>query len=160
MTPMGKAYISINEDDDGNIFEIFINVGRAGSDITADAEAIGRLISLTFTIPTEYTSDQIAQKVVSRLRGIGGSSSTGFGAERVRSLGDAVAKAIDQHQIAKKTIEIDIEVISEPAKDENIPLWTEKTSNKPTDICPDCGSATLRFTEGCQKCELCGFSKC
>ena len=25
--------------------------------------------------------------------------------------------------------------------------------------CPDCG-ANLRFEEGCQKCESCGYSKC
>ena len=25
--------------------------------------------------------------------------------------------------------------------------------------CPDCG-APLRFEEGCQKCESCGYSKC
>ena len=34
------------------------------------------------------------------------------------------------------------------------------TSKAPGDFCPDCGLATLRFVEGCQKCENCGFSKC
>lgn len=162
MTPMGKAYISVNEDDEGNIFEVFINVGRAGSDITADAEAIGRLISLTFRIPTDYSNDQIAQKVVSHLRGIGGSSSTGFGAERVRSLGDAVAKAIDMHQTARMTEESEEETEVTDKKEETASLWTEKAPAKviATDLCPECGSASLRFIEGCQKCELCGFSKC
>ena len=28
------------------------------------------------------------------------------------------------------------------------------------DLCPECGNAALRFIEGCQKCEICGFSKC
>jgi ribonucleoside-diphosphate reductase alpha chain len=157
MTPLGKAFISINEDESGNIFEIFINVGRAGSDITADAEAIGRLISLAFRIPTDYSSDQIAQKVISQLRGIGGSSSTGFGADRVRSLADAIAKAIEEHQIEK--VSSDTEE-SDPIQTETIPLWSDKQSSKIKDICPDCGSASLRFIEGCQKCELCGFSKC
>jgi ribonucleoside-diphosphate reductase alpha chain len=161
MTPLGKAFVCINEDQDGNIFEVFINVGRAGSDITADAEAIGRLISLTFRIPSEYASDQIAQKVISQLRGIGGSSSTGFGADRVRSLADAVAKVIEQHQ-ATKVVHIEIED-TEEEQTEALPLWTDKDVKKITeitDICPDCGSASLRFIEGCQKCELCGFSKC
>src|SRR5262249_9372739 len=40
-TPVGSAYVSINEDGDGNIFEVFISLGRAGSDIMADAEAMG-----------------------------------------------------------------------------------------------------------------------
>lgn len=157
MTPLGKAFVSINEDEYGNIFEVFINVGRAGSDITADAEAIGRLISLTFRIPTDYSSDQIAQKVTSQLRGIGGSSSTGFGADRVRSLADAVAKAIEQHQTAKITPEPKEE---DSVQNETIPLWKTDISARLTDICPECGSASLRSIEGCQKCELCGFSKC
>jgi ribonucleoside-diphosphate reductase alpha chain len=155
MTPLGKAFICINEDADGNIFEVFINVGRAGSDITADAEAIGRLISLTFRIPSDYSSEQVAQKVISKLRGIGGSSSTGFGPDRVRSLADAVAKAMEHHQATK----VKPENTDQP-KNETIPLWTAPKSNQPADMCPECGSASLRFIEGCQKCELCGFSKC
>lgn len=157
-TPLGKAFVSINEDENGNIFEVFINVGHAGSDIAADAEAIGRLISLSFRIPPELESDQIAQKVISQLRGIGGSSSTGFGADRVRSLADAVAKAIEQHQATKIALPT---LITEPGQSETIPLWTaDKINNKMTDICPECGSASLRFIEGCRKCESCGYSKC
>lgn len=155
-TPLGSAFVSVNEDEDGNIFEVFINVGHAGSDITADAEAIGRLISLAFRIPSNYSSDQVAQKVISQLRGIGGSSSTGFGANRVRSLADAVAKVIEQHQATKTSPKTE----EEPVQSETIPLWEAEESSKLTDICPDCGSASLRFIEGCQKCELCGFSKC
>ncbi|MBC7943372.1 ribonucleotide-diphosphate reductase subunit alpha, partial [Candidatus Saccharibacteria bacterium] len=155
-TPLGKAFIAINDDENGNIFEVFINVGRAGSDIQSDAEAIGRLISLTFRIPSEYSADQIAQKVTSQLRGIGGSSSTGFGADRVRSLADAIAKAIEQHRTAKFTAPTQVET---PAETAPVAI-TESTSNRLTDMCPECGSASLRFIEGCQKCELCGFSKC
>ncbi len=156
-TPLGKAFVSINEDSDGNIFEVFINVGRAGSDITADAEAIGRLISLTFRIPSEYSSNQIAQKVISQLRGIGGASSTGFGADRVRSLADAVAKTIEQHQASRIMPETTEEASTQS---ETIPLWQTPATNKLTDMCPECGLASLRFIEGCQKCEACGFSKC
>lgn len=166
ITPVGKAFVSINEDEDGNIFEVFINVGRAGSDITADAEAIGRLISLSFRIPTDYSSDQIAQNVVEQLRGIGGSSSTGFGAQRVRSLADAVAKAIAEHEEAKRQQNSKGSNKPEPTPEaESLALPVAGTevsssSSSMTDICPDCGSAALRFIEGCQKCEVCGFSKC
>lgn len=158
-TPLGHAFISINEDTDGNIFEVFINVGHAGSDITADAEAIGRLVSMTFRIPSSYSSDQIAQKVIGQLRGIGGSGSTGFGANRVRSLADAVAKAIEKHQASKLSLEPEDEeeTITIP---ETVSLFQIEDVSKQTDICPDCGSASLRYIEGCQKCELCGFSKC
>ena len=156
-TPLGHAFVSINEDTEGNIFEVFINVGKAGSDITADAEAIGRLISLNFRIPSAYSSDQVAMEVISQLRGIGGSSSTGFGPNRVRSLADAVAKAIEKHQATKASLRTEED--NEPQK-ETISLFEAEKEKPMTDLCPDCGSATLRFIEGCQKCELCGFSKC
>ena len=55
-TPMGTAFVSINENPTGDIFEVFIHLGRAGSDLMADAEAIGRLITLAFRIPSDYTS--------------------------------------------------------------------------------------------------------
>ena len=159
-TPVGKAFVSINEDGAGNIFEVFINVGRAGSDITADAEAIGRLISLNFRIPTDYASDRIAQNVTEQLRGIGGSGSTGFGAERVRSLADAVAKAIEEHESTKSERVIIDTHEDTPIDSAPVPIPATKIASKMTDICPDCGSATLRYIEGCQKCESCGFSKC
>ena len=156
-TPLGKAYISINEDADGNIFEMFINVGHAGSDISADAEAIGRLISLTFRIPSDYSSAQVAQKVISHLRGIGGSGSTGFGVDRVRSLADAVAKVIEQH-LASKLVAPE-EVVE--AAEKTIPLFEPEVNPIVlTDICPECGAAAFRSIEGCHKCEACGFSKC
>lgn len=141
-TPVGSAFVCINEDEDSSIFEVFINVGRAGSDITADAEALGRLISLTFRIPSSYTSDRLAQNVVSQLSGIGGGASIGFGNNRVRSLADAVAKVIREH---------------EENKVEQANIAPVKVQ---VDLCPDCGNATLRFIEGCQKCENCGYSKC
>ena len=161
-TPLGRAFISINEDDKGNIFEVFINVGRAGSDITADAEALGRLISLTLRIPSDYSPNQVAQKVISQLRGIGGSSSTGFGTNRVRSLADAVAKTIEKHQASKLEKEEDLdEPIAEEAESQaTISLFEAEPKKGMADMCPECGSASLRFVEGCQKCELCGFSKC
>jgi ribonucleoside-diphosphate reductase alpha chain len=187
-TPFGNAYISINEDDAGNIFELFINVGKAGSDITADAVAIGRLISLAFRIPSPFDSDRIAQNVVEQLSGIGGSSSTGFGMQRVRSLADAVAKCLREHEITKNGQQQVGEaqaaqlasiaagpsaaapVAESPAEAQAAVAVAEKPgkvvfasvggSSDLADICPDCGNASLRFIEGCQKCEICGFSKC
>ena len=41
-TPLGTAYITINENGDRTPFEVFANVGKAGSDTAAVAEAIGQ----------------------------------------------------------------------------------------------------------------------
>jgi ribonucleoside-diphosphate reductase alpha chain len=45
-TPLGTMYVHIAEDDRGQPFEVFINLGKAGGSAMADAEAMGRLISL------------------------------------------------------------------------------------------------------------------
>ena len=160
-TPMGTAFVSINENPTGDIFEVFIHLGRAGSDLMADAEAIGRLITLAFRIPSDYTSNRIAQNVVDQLSGIGGSGSTGFGAQRVRSLADAVARAISEHEAGKKTaIEGEIIESSTGAGGGGGVGAGTGTKSGSVDLCPECGSASLRHIEGCQKCEACGFSKC
>ncbi len=163
-TPVGSAFISVNEDDLGNIFEVFINVGHAGSDITADAEALGRLITLAFRIPSSYSPDMIAQSVAEALHGIGGASSSGFGAQRVRSLADAVSQVIAEHLDQKNSRQLDFEVVTvEPmsvSAQEDAPAPTATNLKTLADFCPECGVAALRFIEGCQKCESCGFSKC
>jgi len=96
-TPVGQAYVTINTNGGNQPLEMFVNVGKAGSDVTAMAEAVGRLISLIFRISSPIPSMERARKVAAELVGIGGARSMGFGENRVRSLPDAVAKVIDRH---------------------------------------------------------------
>jgi ribonucleoside-diphosphate reductase alpha chain len=102
-TPVGHAFVTINEDEEGNPFEVFVNVGKAGSDITADAEAIGRLVSLALRIPSNYSPKEVIQQVVNQLSGIGGSRQHGFGNGRVHSLADAVSKVLAEYFGAEST---------------------------------------------------------
>ena len=76
--PEGKVNITINLDDEGPL-EVFINVGRAGSDVAALAEALGRLISLQLRLPSTMSQEERLRQVANQLRGIGGSRSIGFG---------------------------------------------------------------------------------
>jgi ribonucleoside-diphosphate reductase alpha chain len=92
--PEGTVNITMNSDVEG-LFEVFVNVGKAGSDVSALAEALGRLISRFLQIDSPLTQDQRVAEVARQLSGIGGSSSIGFGPNRVRSLPDAVARAMD-----------------------------------------------------------------
>jgi ribonucleoside-diphosphate reductase alpha chain len=96
-TPVGQAYVTINTNGGNQPSEMFINVGKAGSDVTAMAEALGRLISLTFRMSSPIPPIERAHKIAAELIGIGGARSLGFGESRVRSLPDAVAKVIDRH---------------------------------------------------------------
>jgi ribonucleoside-diphosphate reductase alpha chain len=76
-TPVGTAFVTVNSDDEKSIREVFVTVGRAGSDIAADAEALGRLISLVLRVPSQLPPSQPVEAVIDQLNGIGGSSSVG-----------------------------------------------------------------------------------
>jgi len=89
--------VTINTNGGNQPLEMFINVGKAGSDVTAMAEAVGRLTSLIFRISSPIPAMERARKIAAELVGIGGARSMGFGENRVRSLPDAVAKVIDRH---------------------------------------------------------------
>src|SRR5437588_935234 len=94
--PEGKINITINSDEHGPL-EVFVNVGKAGSDIAALAEALGRLISLNLRVLSPLSQTDRAKEIAEQLRGIGGSRSVGFGMQQVRSLPDAVARALELH---------------------------------------------------------------
>src|SRR5690606_36379159 len=77
-TMKGTARITINETDD-EPFETIIVLGKGGMDITADSEAIGRLISLYLRTPSSISNLQKLGLVVEQLSGIGGAQPFGFG---------------------------------------------------------------------------------
>ncbi len=180
--PEGKVNITINSDEHGP-FEVFVNVGKAGSDISALAEALGRMISLNLRILSPLSQTDRAQEIADQLRGIGGSRSVGFGMQQVRSLPDAVARALDMHMEmleAKKNADPSPEQASQPQevskKQDNgngsgyknghsesaetaVPTNFSRL-NVTGNLCPKCGCNTLVYEEGCRKCYSCGHSEC
>ena len=184
-TPVGKAYITINTNGGNQPVELFINVGKAGSDVTAMAEGLGKLISLTLRMASPIPPIERAQKIVSMLIGIGGARSLGFGVNRIRSLPDAVAKVIDKHfgffqqhrldQVSQpaERVPANGNGMNEESRDvakllEKIeassqkPLAIEETQKRmvTVDLCPKCGEGSLVFEEACKKCYSCGYSEC
>ncbi|MFQ6100595.1 MAG: adenosylcobalamin-dependent ribonucleoside-diphosphate reductase [Anaerolineae bacterium] len=146
-TPLGTAYISINANGDGEPFEVFLNVGKAGSDTAAVAEAIGRLISLILRIPSPLSATRRLKQVIRQLKGIGGGRPLGFGRDRVRSLPDGVAQVLAEH----------LGMVEPPGERKE----AEQLSLFPTgDLCPECGHAALVNEEGCRRCYACGYSEC
>ncbi|HIE38777.1 MAG TPA: ribonucleoside-diphosphate reductase, adenosylcobalamin-dependent, partial [Anaerolineae bacterium] len=146
-TPLGPAYITVNQNGDGEPFEVFLNVGKAGSDTAAVAEAIGRLISLALRIPSPLSATRRLQQVVKQLRGIGGGRSLGFGRDRVRSLPDGVARVLAEYLGLTGLTAAGEEV-------EQLPLFPAG------DLCPECGHAAFVNEEGCRRCYACGYSEC
>ncbi|MBW4436597.1 MAG: adenosylcobalamin-dependent ribonucleoside-diphosphate reductase [Pleurocapsa minor GSE-CHR-MK-17-07R] len=97
-TPYGNAYITMNSDENNFPFEVFIAApGKAGSDLQADAEGLGRMISLQLRTTAPGNRLKMLGLIIDQLQGIGGSRSVGMGPNRVLSLPDAVAIALMDH---------------------------------------------------------------
>jgi len=155
-TPFGMAYITVN-DIDGTPGEIFLNVGKAGSDVFAMAEALGRVCSLFLRYGDH--GDKV-QLLVKHLKGIGGSGAVGFGPNRVESIADAVAKALEQHAGIFDHEHAAAAETSASAAPYNVLAEKPKSAYTSKDLCPSCGSASLLNVEGCKTCGNCGYSKC
>ncbi len=68
-TPLGTMFVHISEDDRGQPFDVFLNLGKAGGSAMADAEAMGRLVSLALRsgIPLpEITASSAASRPIAR----------------------------------------------------------------------------------------------
>jgi ribonucleoside-diphosphate reductase alpha chain len=160
-TPLGTAFITININGGDQPFEVFLNVGKAGSDTAAVAEALGRIMSLVLRLPSPMSPMDRLKMVVDQLAGIGGGRSLGFGPNRVRSLPDGISQALAEylggvdpakfgngHSPNGQHAETTAHALPEPA------------SLKIGDLCPECGEATYVNEEGCRKCYSCGHSEC
>jgi ribonucleoside-diphosphate reductase alpha chain len=165
-TPLGKAFVTVNENGGEQPFEVFINTAKAGSETAAVSEAIGRLISYILRLTSPIEARDRMREVVRQLAGIGGGRSLGFGPFRVRSLPDGVGKVLDEYLREK-------EGLTAPGA-EKAPgnggngghgghlLENEAATSKHRigDLCPECGQAAVVNEEGCRKCYACGYSEC
>lgn len=155
-TPFGMAYITIN-DMNGSPSEIFLNVGKAGSDVFAMSEALGRVISLFLRYGDHGNKVQLLTK---HLKGIGGSGAIGFGANRVESIADAVAKALEMHGDFSDEADAYVTATQEVVMETTAKYAVTRQSATSLDLCPSCGSASLINSEGCKNCTNCGYSRC
>lgn len=159
-TPFGMAYITIN-DYDHTPAEIFLNVGKAGSDVFAMAEALGRVCSLFLRYGDHGNKVEL---LIKHLKGIGGSGAIGFGANRVESIADAVAKALETHihETGSQPNGIDpapIAATMEQVEPKAVTIGAKGSADS-RDLCPSCGTASLLNVEGCKTCANCGYSRC
>jgi ribonucleoside-diphosphate reductase alpha chain len=172
-TPLGVMFVHITEDEKGQPFEVFINLGKAGGSAMADAEALGRLISLS--LRSGVPLDQVRRQ----LRGISSDRAVGLGPSKVMSMPDAVGLALDEWTKMKQGVQL--ELLSAPAAPSSAaPVATLQPvaatvmgdgsaamvqgsgsggAEAFIGTCPDCGSQ-LEFAEGCVKCHVCGYSEC
>jgi ribonucleoside-diphosphate reductase alpha chain len=146
-TPIGTAFITVNETEDAEPFEVFVQVGKGGSDTMAVAEALGRLISLTLRLPSPMSPQRRLEEIISQLSRIGGAQPLGFGKGKVLSLPDALARTLAEHTGQIKSAD-------------GPPAARAAENRRIGDLCKECGQATFVYEEGCKKCLSCGYNEC
>ena len=159
-TPLGKTFVTVNENGGNQPFEVFVNTAKAGSETAAVSEAIGRLISYTLRLASSVPPRDRLREVWRQLSGIGGGRSLGFGPNRVRSLPDGVAQALEEYLQNSSSNPGEEDPVHgngfHPAAD----VSGEQMAFKIGDLCPECGEAAVVNEEGCRKCYACGYSEC
>ena len=180
-TPLGTAFVTINQNGDDQPFEAFITSAKAGSETAAVSEAIGRLISYILRLASPIAPRQRLLEIRNQLAGLGGDRQLGLGPKRVRSLPDGVSKVIDQYlqdtqekADEQEGIRLDSKTIGDTQTDgHHVADQVSAVSETPNselasspsllltgELCPECGNATLVTEEGCKKCHSCGYSEC
>jgi len=128
-TGFGNLYVTISFYN-GRPFEVFASIGKSGYSTMADAEALGRLVSLALRSGVE------PQEVIFQLKGIGGADPIFTEGGLVQSIPDAIAKVLERH----------VGEVKENPKDFL------------RNVCRLCG-ATMP-DEKCPTCPNCGWNKC
>jgi ribonucleoside-diphosphate reductase alpha chain len=139
-TGCGNIYVTINEDENGHLFELFTSMGKAGGCASSQAEAIGRLVSLAFRANIDPS------EVVKQLKGISCHQPAWSNGGKIHSCSDAIAKAMEKYHM----------------KSEKGNGNGHKDGHQVMMImgaCPECGGA-VEHEGGCAVCHNCGFTKC
>jgi ribonucleoside-diphosphate reductase alpha chain len=135
-TGCGNIYVTVNEDEEGHLFELFTSMGKAGGCAASQSEAIGRLVSLAFRSNIE------PDEVINQLRGIMCHSPTWYEGGRILSCSDAIANALQRYR----------EKGSKGNGDSHKVVML-------MGACPECGGA-IEHEGGCAVCHNCGFTRC
>jgi len=179
-TGYGKIYVTINEDPEtGQPFELFANIGHSGGFTNSFTEALAKVIS------TSLRSGVDPEEIVDELCGTRSPKVAWDKGEQIQSIPDAIGTAMRRYLEG----EIDKPYPKQQTLEESADADRVETAGHKTDggaaaaqggaaadtdddttqdlidagespECPDCGSMSLYFSEGCKTCESCGWSEC
>ncbi len=185
-TGYGKLYVNINENpENGRPFELFANIGNSGGFTASFTEALAKTIStaLRSGVDPEEIADELqgirSPKVAWDKGEQINSIPDAIGTAMRRYLDGDVDKAYPQQQNLTEITDDERERTdaareTPPETDGGAVASTGSpvSPNDDTDAaqslidsgespeCPECGSMTLYYSEGCKTCESCGWSEC
>jgi ribonucleoside-diphosphate reductase alpha chain len=183
----GKVYVNINEDEHGQPFELFANIGNSGGFTASFTEALAK------TISTALRSGVDPNEIAGELKGIRSPKVAWDKGEQINSIPDAIGTALHRYldgeidnpypkqqnlsELADETVPAGHETDGGAVSDDTVAPSgpaPESTDGPAADTdatddllaagespeCPECGSMSLYFSEGCKTCESCGWSEC
>ena len=176
-TPFGHMHIAVTvEPVTGREMEIFAQLGKAGDVVSSDLEAISRMVSLYLRIGGSL------EDIIEQLEGIGSHMVIPSKDGKVISLADALGKSLHRYHLAKQTYGL-TDILTGKINFDELPALKELESQEPISSidpkippkplveaapdpaniykakCPEC-NGNLFYSEGCVKCQECGYSKC
>ena len=192
-TGYGKMYVTINEDENGEPFELFANIGHSGGFTNSFTEALAKVIS------TALRSGVDPHEIVDELQGTRSPKVAWDKGEQIQSIPDAIGTAMRRYlddeiekgypqqqrlgeaasgmSAAVGDVDSDVHDSDEETDGgssvvENGDGTDVGTTPEGVDAtqalidagespeCPECGSMSLYYSEGCKTCESCGWSEC
>ncbi|RDZ63574.1 adenosylcobalamin-dependent ribonucleoside-diphosphate reductase [Haloferax sp. Atlit-12N] len=174
-TGYGKLYVNINEDEHGEPFELFANIGNSGGFTASFTEALAK------TVSTSLRSGVDPEEIANELKGIRSPKVAWDKGEQINSIPDAIGTAmrryldgdIDKGYPQQQNL-TEVEAEAAAAEDTNtdggvaVDDGSDGNSDAVADLlaagespeCPECGEMDLYYSEGCKTCQNCGWSEC
>ncbi|MFB6163253.1 MAG: ribonucleoside-diphosphate reductase, adenosylcobalamin-dependent, partial [Halococcoides sp.] len=167
-TGYGKLYVNINEDDQGRPFELFANIGNSGGFTASFTESLAK------TVSTALRSGVDPDEIADELQGIRSPKVAWDKGEQIQSIPDAIGtamrryldddieRAYPQQRTLEETADED-DASDDGGSATNGGATSDQQAiidNGESPECPECGSMSLYYSEGCKTCESCGWSEC
>jgi ribonucleoside-diphosphate reductase alpha chain len=167
-THFGNLTLDVHEDADGQPFEVIASAGTAGSDLMADAVALGMAVSVMLRLRSPVPIEERLGVIIDKFRNIGGSKPGLFGPFAAASLAQGLARGLEQYLEERRGGGTGpSRPPAAPAVDAPLPdgpgaqaARQGASVDAAFDLCPSCGTYSMEMVEGCRTCHACGFSNC
>lgn len=153
-TGYGSLYVTLNEDENGDLFEVICEIGKSGGLKSSFTESLGRMISMSlrYGVPPE--------RIIKHMSGIKSPKTTWNNGDTIHSIPDGIAYALQEYVNKGGVVGIIQEQRNNLDKVDSNEKDVTRDIGDVENKCPKCG-AGLIYPEGCEECEEgCGYSKC
>lgn len=91
-THEGEMFVTVNVDEDGRPFEVFVDIGKSGGLAESIVEGLARQIALNLRTGTPL------DEVIEQLDGIRGPQTVFYKGDQIRSIPDGIAHVLEEYK--------------------------------------------------------------